>query len=230
MKRRWLAVAGLLTLLVGCASLFQAGAQSEKNARSGAEIFHQCLLCHSNVELARRGPQIEGLPAWYLVQQLNKFKSGIRGTNADNRSEALMGSIFQAVPMLTNDAEIKTIADYIASLPPLLHPKVIRGDATLGKVLYQQSCVVCHGDKAQGNEAQKAPPLNVQEDLYLFRWLTQIKSGDRGENPDDVEARLMRAAIGGVDATNFTHIVRYLADELARTNATDSPAATRGQP
>ena len=220
---------GLLTLTVGCVGLSRAGAQTSTAARSGAEIFHECLKCHSKVDMVQRGPRLEGLPAWYVVQQMNKFKAGIRGKNPENKSEALMGSIFEGIPLLKSEAEIKTVAEHIASLPPLAHAKVIRGDAAQGKIAYQ-SCIPCHGDRAQGNEILKAPPLDVQEDYYLLQWLQLIKGGDRGHHPDDVEAKLMRAALGGVDATNFPHIIHYLAQDLARTNANNASPGPRGTP
>ena len=229
MTRRWLAVAGLLTLTVGCASLFRAGAQSIPAPRSAAEIFNECLKCHSKVDLVQRGPRLEGLPAWYVVQQLNKFKAGIRGTNTDNKPEALMGSTFAGIPLLKDDAEIKAVAAHIASLPPLAHQKVVAGNAARGQELYQY-CVACHGLQAQGNEQLKAPPLDVQEDWYLLRELIFIKNGDRGSHPADLEARTMQLALGAVDATNFPDLIRYIAETLVRTTASPTNAANRNAP
>ena len=238
MKCRFVEVASLLLLTAGCVGLSRVGAQSAVLAsttsaaaqvRSGAEIFHECLNCHSKQDGIQRAPRIDGLPAWYVEQQLNKFKQGIRGGDPENKSEALMASIFQGTPLLKNDAEFNVVAEYVASLTPLSHPKVVRGNAALGKLAYP-SCVPCHGDRAQGNPALKAPPLDVQEDGYLLQWLQLIKNGDRGNHADDIEAKLMRAAIGGVEVTNFPHIVRYIADELARTNATISPPVKPAQP
>ena len=215
---------------VGAQSAQQTSATSTAAApRSGAEIFHECLKCHSKVDVVQRAPRIEGLPAWYVEQQLNKFQKGIRGGDPENKSEVLMASIFQGTPLLKNETEFKVVAEYVASLTPLSHPKVVRGNAALGKLAYQ-SCVPCHGDRAQGNPVLKAPPLDVQEDGYLLQWLQLINNGDRGSHPDDVETKLMRAAIGGVESTNFPHIVRYLADELARTNATTAPPVKPAQP
>ena len=234
MKRRFLEIASLLILTVGCVGLSRVGAQSAPQTsaaqvRSGAELFHLCLNCHSKQDGIQRAPRIEGLPAWYVEQQLNKFKKGIRGGDPENISEALMGSTFQGTPLLKIDAEIKVVAEHIASLTPLSQAKAPWGNPVLGKPAYQ-SCVPCHGDRAQGNPALKAPPLDVQEAGYLLQWLRQIKDGDRGKHPDDIEAKLMRAAIGGVEATNFPHIVRYIADELSRTNATTSLPVKPAQP
>jgi len=48
-----------------------------------------CMVCHSTREM-QRGPVLDGLPEWYLAEQLRNFKSGHRGKNPANRAEALM--------------------------------------------------------------------------------------------------------------------------------------------
>ena len=53
-------------------------------------LISECLVCHSNKE-AQRGPVIHGMERWYLIDQLEKFKSGVRGQRPSNRSEYLMG-------------------------------------------------------------------------------------------------------------------------------------------
>ena len=56
----------------------------------GEALVAECLLCHSNKE-AQRGPILHGMETWYLMDQLEKFRSGVRGKLASNRSEYLMG-------------------------------------------------------------------------------------------------------------------------------------------
>lgn len=51
-------------------------------------------------------------------------------------------------------------------------------DAAKGKVLYAQ-CIQCHGEKGDGNPAQKAPRLSGQHDWYVVKQITEIKSGVR---------------------------------------------------
>lgn len=55
-------------------------------------------------------------------------------------------------------------------------------DATKGAELYKQ-CIACHGDKAQGNPAQKAPRLSGQYDWYVLKQLQDIKAGIIRKNP-----------------------------------------------
>ena len=54
-------------------------------------------------------------------------------------------------------------------------------DAAKGKTLFAQ-CIQCHGEKADGIPAQKAPRLAGQHDWYLIKQISEIKSGVR-KNP-----------------------------------------------
>ncbi len=80
--------------------------------------------------------------------------------------------------------------------PPLSSPTVanstIPGDVENGQRLYQQTCVVCHGDQAQGNELLNAPRLAGQEHWYIARQLKNFASGLRGADPRDVFGSQMR--------------------------------------
>jgi len=55
-------------------------------------------------------------------------------------------------------------------------------DAAKGKVLYA-TCIQCHGEKGEGNPAQKAPKISGQHDWYVIKQVTDIKSGVR-KNPE----------------------------------------------
>ena len=62
--------------------------EKESMARVG-KLVQECRVCHG-VEEAQRGPILDGMEYWYLYEQLQKFRSGIRG-KIQNRSEHLMG-------------------------------------------------------------------------------------------------------------------------------------------
>lgn len=55
-------------------------------------------------------------------------------------------------------------------------------DAEKGKALYA-TCIQCHGEKGEGNTAQKGPKLSGQHDWYVVKQVTEIKSGVR-KNPE----------------------------------------------
>jgi cytochrome c oxidase subunit 2 len=53
-------------------------------------------------------------------------------------------------------------------------------------------CLACHGDKGQGNEQLKSPPIHAQADWYVVSQLKKFKAGIRGANPNDVTGLQMR--------------------------------------
>ncbi len=55
-------------------------------------------------------------------------------------------------------------------------------DAAKGATLYAV-CIQCHGDKGEGNPAQKAPKISGQHDWYTIKQITEIKNGVR-KNPE----------------------------------------------
>lgn len=63
-----------------------------------------------------------------------------------------------------------------------LSTPVLAQDAAKGAELYKQ-CIVCHGEKGDGNAAQKAPRLNGQHDWYIVKQLQDIKAGVNRKNP-----------------------------------------------
>ena len=58
-------------------------------------------------------------------------------------------------------------------------PALAQGDAAAGKAQYA-TCLACHGDQAQGNQALNAPRLNHLEPVYVAAQLVKFRSGVRG--------------------------------------------------
>jgi len=54
-------------------------------------------------------------------------------------------------------------------------------DLAKGADLFKQ-CIVCHGEKGEGNPTQKAPRLNGQYDWYVYKQLQDIKAGVNRKN------------------------------------------------
>lgn len=178
--------------------------------RTGGEIFTSCLLCHSTREM-QRGPIIDGLPAWSVGLQLRKFRDGIRGGNATNKSEFLMAA---GESIVRDDEEIRRVAAHIASLPPQSHLLTVRGDKNRGKLIYLQ-CANCHGFKGEGKLESKSPPLNTLEDWFQLEQLRKFKSGLRGKHPQDAEGNAMRLAVLGLSDADLKNVTRYIAEDLA---------------
>jgi cytochrome c553 len=82
----------------------------------GKTAYVACIACHG--ELAQGVPAVDGpaltpLDDWYLVRQLQMFRSGVRGSHAEDKPGQQMRA---SVTALSDDA-IADIAAYIATLP-----------------------------------------------------------------------------------------------------------------
>ncbi|MBE2253788.1 MAG: c-type cytochrome [Myxococcus sp.] len=180
-----LLVAGLAT--VGC--IRPDGA---KKTLPGKELFAACASCHGENGAGQANiaaPNIAGLPAWYVEAQLAKYRSGARGAHPEDLEGLRMRPMSR---QMMDEGEVKAVAAYVATLAPVKSaPSLKDADAAAGAGSYA-TCLACHGDKGQGNQALNAPPLAGQYDWYLVSQLKKFKSGIRGANPLDVTGGQMR--------------------------------------
>ena len=201
-----------LKRVVSCVALLMvplnptlAESQISRASTRSSEVYDSCMVCHSTREM-QRGPILDGLPSWYVMHQLSKFKQGIRGAKEQNKSEFLMHSV---VKQYDNPIIWKELAAHIESLPAPDHLKLIRGNPERGKVLFAV-CSSCHGAQGQGNQRLKAPPLNVQEDWYLMEQLRKYQSGMRGYDVRDTEGRLMQSIVRLYSLQDLKDIVAFI--------------------
>lgn len=85
-------------------------------ASRGRETFATCAACHGpagegNAEL--RAPPLRGLDDWYLVGQLTAFRTGLRGTHAQDLSGQQMRT---AAATLTDEQALADLAAYLRTL------------------------------------------------------------------------------------------------------------------
>jgi len=151
---------------------------------AGKNQYTVCVACHgANGEgnVALNAPEIAGQKSWYVVRQLENFKSGVRGTAAGDVYGAQMAPMAATLP---DTAAVENVAAYIETLAPQKSVAGIGGDVVKGKALYTV-CAACHGQQAEGNQALGGPELAGQADWYLVRQLQGFKAGHRGTNPQD---------------------------------------------
>lgn len=86
------------------------------NLENGRSLYATCATCHgadgTGVE-ALGGPALISVNDWYLVRQLENFKTGVRGSHPDDRQGAQMRAAAQVLP---DDEAIRDVVAYINSL------------------------------------------------------------------------------------------------------------------
>ena len=84
--------------------------------KKGHDLYQTCIACHGNRGQGNphlKSPSLRALPDWYLVMQLQKFKSGWRGTHAKD----VHGQQMRTMSMhLADEGAMKDVAAYILSL------------------------------------------------------------------------------------------------------------------
>lgn len=173
------------------------------DATAGQALFATCTACHGNQAEGNRelnAPKLSGQASWYLVQQLKQFRQGVRGTHEQDVYGQQMAPF---ATLLADDAAVRNVVAYIASLPEIRPPATVLGNPDKGQSTYVTSCATCHGDRGQGIWATNAPRLSNMSDWYLQRQLHNFRSGVRGSHAQDFRGSQMAS------------MARVLADDTA---------------
>ncbi|MGA7793025.1 MAG: c-type cytochrome [Candidatus Acidiferrales bacterium] len=178
-------------------------------ATRGQEVFETCVPCHNadgsgNPTIG--APNIAGMKGWYVERELNKFRDGVRGMQFNDVEGMRMRPMALSV---TTEEDVKAVAHYVETLPPVPHPSSLPGDPKAGATLYT-TCAACHGDNGAGNQDLGAPRIAGVDDWYLATELRKFRSGVRGTNPKDREGRLMRPMARALpDEDAIRNVVAY---------------------
>lgn len=142
-----------------------------------------CTTCHGVAgigNIAIEAPRLAGMEAWYLKRQLENFRTGVRGTHGEDTQGISMR------PMATklSDDSIADIVDWVGGWKYVPADATVAGNVDQGRTEFQ-SCIACHGVKAEGIEALGAPALAGQNDWYMITQLRNFRAGFRGSHQDD---------------------------------------------
>jgi cytochrome c553 len=186
----FLVILGLYALPVGTSGCLTAPAATVDH---GEYLFsNYCSQCHGEGAAGKvliQSPAIAGLPAWYVTEQLHKFRDGRRGTHFDDIEGMRMRPMSLT---LGTETDVSAVSMYVEALPPSPAPATVEGgDPEKGKSLYI-TCNACHGPEAAGNVLLGSPPLTMQNDWYLVKQLGKFKTGVRGANSKDIRGGQMR--------------------------------------
>ena len=177
----------------------------------GEQLYRNCTICHGPdargipLQLA---PALSNLSEKYIVEQLKKYKSGIRGAHEKDIAGLRMLPMSQT--MLTEE-DMQAVASHIVSLGSSpIEPTLEGGDPVKGKTLYA-TCLACHGPDGKGNDLLNAPSLIHQHDWYQLTQLKNFKDGIRGGNPQDITgAQMMPMAMMLGDEQGMKDVIAYI--------------------
>jgi len=189
----------------------QKMAKATSDLAQGQQLYATCAACHgakAEGNALLHAPKLTGQGDWYLQRQLSNFKQGVRGNNAKDTSGQMMASM---AATLGNEAAIANVSAYISSLPDHAAVATVSGDSEKGKLLFDSTCAVCHGQNGQGIPLMQAPRLKGMSDWYLATQIENFKLGYRGVHAkDDYGPQMKLMASTMIDAKAVTDMVAYI--------------------
>ena len=224
----------LLALAFGCT-------KTEGTAK-GEELYGRCSNCHGEQGEGKReilAPAIAGLPAWYVENQLEKYKNGWRGSHLNDVAGHRMRPMARTLARPADSLQL--IAAYVESMTPVAQIDDTGGDIENGEALFGQ-CTACHGAKGEGmangdairanfvkmgkiwsvpnttcektyNFASAnpwAPPLRNASPWYIVEQLKKFKKKWRGNHECDHLGKQMHQWAGNLTDRDMTDIAAYL--------------------
>ena len=174
---------GLLAL-VGVAS-----AQEGDPTRGGELFVANCAVCHGVDGQGRIGASLANFPGIDPGPAvLNTIARGIEGSVMPAWGQAFGGPL--------SDQDIADVAAYVLSAfqgtepitpltaytPPEIEPLPnIAGDPSLGAVVYQENCVMCHGTQGQGRIGLALAKTwsGNQPEVYIYGVVSEGIAGTR---------------------------------------------------
>ncbi len=88
----------------------------EGDVEAGKKAYATCIPCHGEFGEGAQSldaPRLSNQHDWYLVRQLENFKTGVRGTHQNDIYGAQMRIMAQ---MLQTDEQVRAVAAYIATI------------------------------------------------------------------------------------------------------------------
>lgn len=101
--------------VAGMASVRAASTLEDGNAQMGQAAYAVCAACHGpngDGNEALHAPPLKGQHDWYLVSQLQKFRSGWRGTAAGDT----WGATMRPNTLTMSDEDMANVVAYIQTL------------------------------------------------------------------------------------------------------------------
>jgi cytochrome c553 len=171
------------SLLGLLAATIPLSAMAEPDMERGKTLHRQCALCHgqhSQGILGGKYPRLAGMPEYYLLEMMEKYKAG----TLDYPAMTVVGGM-RNLPQ----EDLESLAAYISDIDlsrvaPLDIPTA-PGDVENGEDLYKGDCKTCHGRKGEGKARKESPPLRGQYTEYLARQIDMFLKKERIHADDE---------------------------------------------
>lgn len=177
----------------------------------GGNVYQKiCLNCHGDKGQGSeqlRSPSIAGLPDWYVISQLKKFRGRLRG----GHEKDLTGSQMHAVAMSLDEKQMKEAASVIAQMPLHATQNTLKGNAAKGMYIYMDYCMSCHRYNGSGEIAFRSGQLVGLQDWYMLGQLEKFRSGIRGTDRKDEDGTRMREIAGRLRDRDLANVLAYIA-------------------
>jgi cytochrome c553 len=188
-------------------------------------LYAPCASCHGSEGEGNQklgAPRLAGQHAWYLERQLRNWRDGIRGTH----SEDLYGIQMRPMAMtLVNDSDLKKVVSFIGTFRGEPSKSTIQGNIDSGKTSYA-TCIACHGEQGEGNEALNSPKIAGLQDWYIARQIRSFKKGIRGSHEKDVYGMQMRPmAMTLADDESIKNVALYVSTFKEKAQPTTTQTA-----
>lgn len=197
--------------LVACSDGGPGESPADLAAAGGVGVYAQvCAACHGEQGEGKEelhSPSITGLPAWYLEEQLRKFRAGQRGSHPED----VPGQQMRAISVGLSDAQIAEAVATVASMavrPTEAPPEGF--DLERARHRFANECMECHRYNGMGEIAFNSAPLVTLNRSYLRRQLENYRSGRRGADPQDTYGAKMVEIAGRLSDEEIELLVNYI--------------------
>ncbi len=177
---------------IGLSGVAAAEDPDERLVTAAHQYRHDCAFCHGakgEGNDKQKVPAVAGLPDYYVLQQMQKFRRELRALDPDDPQQQSMHKDARAM----TDEEFKALGQIIAAWKPRRDFGTFPGDPKRGEAIYVADCATCHGKSAEGDAAKESPPLHGFQPWYLVQQIERFKAGLRKGDPQKLESLTMHA-------------------------------------
>ncbi len=175
------------------------------------KIFQQvCANCHGEKGEGKeelKAPSIGGLPEWYVAEQTEKFRSGLRGAHPKD----IFGQQMRAITLSLTPEQVKDASAYNQKLPAGKTQKR-GGKASIdrGRYIFANNCMACHRYNGSGEIVFHSAPLISLNIEYLERQLKKYRNGWRGNDESDLYGKKMIDTAQLMEDQEIEDVVNYI--------------------